>query len=194
MLTLLHDPSPADWITKSPLPWQDLVAFGPDCFEAYARLRFIPDPSSPDAAESDVDTGGPVDFVGQLRELGLLLQQHSGASPEAVYHCLWEGWPLGQEIGSEHESQVVIPGRRYFLFTGSLEETGLWDDSSADRGGTPAAFIWPASRSWCIAFDVDSHWAGVGASSPTIAGILTSSELDVVPADRSQVQPAYLKA
>src|SRR5262245_1538655 len=44
-LTLCEDASAAAWITSSDLPWQQLVAFGPAGFQAYARLRFLPDPA-----------------------------------------------------------------------------------------------------------------------------------------------------
>ena len=53
------------------------------------------------------------------------------------------------------------------------------------------AFIWPADHAWCIANDVDPHWAGVGADGSAIDELLADSRLDVVPADRSQDQPYY---
>ena len=31
----------------SDVPWYQLVAFGPQAFRGYARLRFLPDPTAP---------------------------------------------------------------------------------------------------------------------------------------------------
>jgi hypothetical protein len=50
MMRLLTRPaelSVARWITGSSTPFDQLVTFGPDVFDASARLRFIPDPAAP---------------------------------------------------------------------------------------------------------------------------------------------------
>jgi hypothetical protein len=92
-----------------------------------------------------------------------------------------------------------VPVRAYFLFHGSLSdaviwglptEAGIWDGPEFSQGGTPA-FVWPADRSWCVAADIDPHWAGVGASEPVIKRLIADGRLDAVEADPIAQQPAY---
>ena len=54
------------------------------------------------------------------------------------------------------------------------------------------AFVWPADQSWCIANDVDPHWAGIGADTSAIEDLVADPRLDVVVADPEEVQPYYL--
>ncbi|MPY81037.1 MAG: hypothetical protein GEV04_21920 [Actinophytocola sp.] len=91
--------------------------------------------------------------------------------------------------------KVVIPNRAYFLFRGSLSEFGDW--GAADmwpgqpRSDMPPAFIWPADHAWCVANDVDPHYAGIGAAATAIDDLLSQPGLDVVPADPRAEQPHY---
>ena len=80
-LTFCWDLSAADWITRSDLRWAQLVGFGPAGFDAYARLRFLPDPARPGQSENDVlgqDSG-----TGQLPRLFEVLATHT-ATPETA--------------------------------------------------------------------------------------------------------------
>ena len=61
---------------------------------------------------------------------------------------------------------------------------------SSPKGGTPA-FVWPADRTWCVAADIDPHWAGIGASVPAIKQLIADRRLDAVEADPTEEQPAY---
>jgi hypothetical protein len=92
--------------------------------------------------------------------------------------------------------KVVVPNRAYFLFHGAVSDLGDW--SAADMWpGQPRpqlpdpAFIWPADHAWCVANDVDSHWAGVGAAVSAIDQLLADPRVDVVPADPREDQPSY---
>ena len=49
-----QDISAAAWLTASAASPGCLVTFGPAVFEAYARLRYIPDPDQPGMSEADV--------------------------------------------------------------------------------------------------------------------------------------------
>jgi hypothetical protein len=51
--------------------------------------------------------------------------------------------------------------------------------------------VWPADRTWCVAKDVDPHWAGIGADDDAIEPLLADPALDVVRADPTQPQPRY---
>lgn len=92
--------------------------------------------------------------------------------------------------------KVVVPHRAYWLFRGSWADLGFWD---AARGwpdrvrlhGTEPAFVWPADHAWCLADDVDPHWAGVAGSRQAIDALLADGRLDVVEADPLRPQPAY---
>lgn len=220
-LTPCSDVSAAAWITSSDLPWQQLITFGPSGFEAYARLRFLPDPVYAGQPEIAIDDDAPSEheLLGTTLEV---LRRHTRALDDC-YFCLWDGW--GSDIygggglritnfgdgttrpGPRSEPafppsvlngpKVVIPHRAYFLFHGSLSEFGDWGASAELAPDWPRsrmpdpAFIWPADHAWCIANDVDPHFAGIGADSTAIDQLLAHSGLDIVPADPRMDQPHY---
>jgi hypothetical protein len=68
-LTFCRDLSAADWIVHSDLPWQQLVGFGPAGFDAYARLRFLPDPAHAGQSEHDAEVGRRADQLPRLFEV-----------------------------------------------------------------------------------------------------------------------------
>lgn len=84
------------------------------------------------------------------------------------------------------------PHRRYFLLHGSLTDLDSWDETLGGAGSPPRPdFAWPADHSWCLASDVDPHWAGIGAGHAAIDSLLNDPELDVVPAQPTETQPTY---
>lgn len=174
------DTSPAGWIVNSDLPWYDVVGFGPAGFEAYARLRFMPDPTYQGQRSGDVDAGGPIDEADLVAQACALLIPET-TTPDDCYFCLWDGWPgaIAPEPGG---ARVHLPNRDYHLFRGPATEAGNWGLSRDDHM-PPAAFIWPADHAWCIASDVDPHWAGIGASKHAIKRLTSSPHLDIVEAD-----------
>ena len=92
--------------------------------------------------------------------------------------------------------KVVVPNRAYFLFRGALSEFGDWGAAELwpgqPRQDIPnPAFIWPADHAWCLADDVDPHWAGIGADARAIDDLLADPRLDVVRADPHANQPCY---
>ena len=92
--------------------------------------------------------------------------------------------------------KVVVPHRAYWLFRGPLAEVGSWDGAREWPGQcrldeVEPAFSWPADHAWCVARDVDPHWAGIGGTHSLIAALMTDPRLDLVPADPTQAQPAY---
>ena len=206
------DLSPADWITHSDVPWNQLVTFGPDVFPAYARLRFIPDPTAPGQSENDarVGEGHPTDDE-QLRTLVGALLDHT-ATPNDLYFCLWEGWGLdGGAVYMRGDGtrtveppsfpahvlaapRVEVPHRSYLLFRGALTELGRWGAAERWPGSSATwapAFVWPADRSWCVAKDVDPHWAGIGATEAAVTALVGDPRLDIVRANRHESQPCY---
>ena len=92
--------------------------------------------------------------------------------------------------------KVVAPNRAYFLFHGTLSDFGDWGAAEMWPGQPrldmpDPAFIWPADHAWCVANDVDPHWAGIGADLSAIGELLADPRLDVVPADPREEQPWY---
>jgi hypothetical protein len=125
------------------------------------------------------------------------------AGPEDCYFGLWEGWGFPDAARRWPTFAVPrdaqIPTRSYFLFHGSLSEAeirgtpaqaGIWGRPEFSPGGTPA-FVWASDRTWCVAADIDPHWAGTGASVPTIQRLIADRRLDAVEADPRDEQPAY---
>ena len=180
----------AEWITRSATPFPQLVTFGPAGFEAYARLRFIPDPDRPGQAEADavVPDDHPSDLAQASRALHRLAAFTS--TPEDCYFCVWDGYsdiplPPGLPL-------IDLPHRSYALLRGPLDAVDAWAD---ELGGglpvAPPAYAWPADRRWCLTSDVDPHWAGIGAQRAAVEALLADPELDVVPARPDEDQPAY---
>ncbi|HEY4315862.1 MAG TPA: hypothetical protein VGO19_10200 [Actinomycetes bacterium] len=134
---------------------------------------------SSDALASYVDPGGADASLGQ-----------TGA--QAGYAPLPMGWPSPPQ-----PPKVVVPNRAFWLFHGPLTDIGSWDtaqdwpsDDYRLHGAEPA-FIWPPDHAWCVAHDVDPHWAGIGGTVPLIARLMADPRLDVVPADPAADQPFY---
>ena len=69
-------------------------------------------------------------------------------------------------------------------------DAGIWDRPEFSRGGAPA-FVWSSGRTWCIAADIDPHWAGIGASVPLVELLIGDPRLDAVEADPTAKQPFY---
>jgi hypothetical protein len=187
------DTTGANWLVQSDTPAMQLILFGPVGFAAYARLRFIPDPTGPGQEEADVVLADdhPSDLAQARRALHRLAE--FTATPEDCYFCLWDGYsdmPLPPEV--LNGPLVDIPHRRYALLRGSLDGIDSW---AADFGGgqhvAPPAFVWPADRRWCFASDVDPHWAGIGAEQAAIDALAGDPGLDVVPARPADPQPTY---
>ena len=92
--------------------------------------------------------------------------------------------------------RVQIPHRNYYLFRGPLRDFGDWGTADylpgRPRTDMPnPAFIWPADRSWCLANDVDPHWAGIGASTAAIDELLRAPGINITRANPTEPQPKY---
>ncbi|MEO7262868.1 MAG: hypothetical protein ABI047_16680 [Jatrophihabitantaceae bacterium] len=198
-MVLVHatDTTAAAWLVSSQTPPDQLITFGPAGYEAYARLRYIPDPTSPGQAETDanVPASHPLWAAQARRALNVLADFTD--TPNKCFFCIWEG--TAGDVLSATELQgprVTLPHRRYVLFAGRLKdflEVGdgpLDSDSDSDCGPVPA-FVWPADRRWCFANDVDPHWAGIGADRVAIERLRHTSGLDIVHAMPNERPPAY---
>ncbi|MCI2240433.1 hypothetical protein MO973_45190 [Paenibacillus sp. TRM 82003] len=89
---------------------------------------------------------------------------------------------------------VRLPNRDYYLFAGSTSDLGDWGPALPLRSGGHApdpAFVWPTDHAWCLARDVDPHYAGIGAAPGAIEALVHRSGLDVVLTDLTREQPHY---
>lgn len=185
------DTAAAQWI--SGWSFEELVTFGGSGFEAYARLRFIPDPTTPGQRETDVElpVDRPSDLEQSRRALDLLAQYT--ATADHCYFCIWDGYgdlDLPSSLGVA--TVLHLPDRSYTFMEGPLDALRTWEADLGDRVlSVPPAIIWPADHSWCFLSDVDTHWAGVGASAEAVGELLSDSTLDVVAADPREPQPYY---
>lgn len=192
-LRFCPDTGAADWLVRSGTPAEQLITFGPSGFEAFARLRFIPDPVRAGQSEADADLADdhPSDIEQARRALRLL--EAFTSTPEECYFCLWEGYSDARLPAQVQRGPLVeLPDRRYALLRGSLDDIDAWE---ADLGGgqviAPPAFVWPADHRWCLASDVDPHWAGIGAERAAIDALVDDPRLDVVRASPTDDQPCY---
>ncbi len=184
------DPSDADWIVNSARPWQQLVCFGPEGFEASARLRFLPDPTLEGMREADAEPETDLSEAAQLRVAVSLLARHT-RTPEELCFGWWDGWGTdvaGLPVTALEHSRFHVPNRSYFLLRGSLADFALWSTHTARP---VPAFVWPADQAWCLSNDVDPHWAGIGGTNAALQQLLSEPRLDVTLANPLQAQPTY---
>jgi hypothetical protein len=180
-LTVCTDLSPADWLVRSELAeldWWRLVTVGPDGFERQARLRFIPDPEWEGQSENDLalEDGLPPEHE-VIAVAASVLAGHT-RTPGDCYFARWDGWSTDLDGPT-----FALPHRAYHLLHGTLADLDGW--AGADLwewpgAAYPPAFVWPADRTWCIARDVDPHFAGVGATAAAIDDLRARPGLDVV--------------
>ncbi len=188
MLTPCADESAAAWILSADLPWQQRAAFGPSRFPAYARLRFIPDPRYYGQSAVDIGADGSSDAE-QLQAAVRILRSHT-RTPNDLYFGFWDGsW--GTNFSG---TKVDIPNRSYYLFRGDVSDLSEWDTSGADhapdREEPIPAFIWPADHAWCVANDVDPHWAGIGGASKLFSNSSLTRDWTSYRLFRARISPA----
>ncbi|WP_067860929.1 hypothetical protein [Aeromicrobium erythreum] len=164
---------------------------GPARFEAYARVLQLPDPvydRQPEAELADaVFDGAPSDDELVTRVVEVL-----GGSSDDLFLLLWEGYPYRPALPAT--ARFDLAGlRRYALARGTVEDWARWVHEATEPPGRafPPAFAWPAARAWCIAFDVDAHFAGVGASEEAITRLLDAEGLSTARASRESTPPLY---
>ncbi|WP_432846603.1 hypothetical protein ACQPXB_38600 [Amycolatopsis sp. CA-161197] len=185
----LADTSVAEWLARTGTPDEQLILFGPAGYEAYARLRFIPDPERPGQQEADVRL--PEDHQSDIQQARRALHELSRLTetPDECYFCVWEGY---SDVTPQGETLLALPCRRYWLLRGTVNDLDDWETELGTGGPiAPPAFVWPADRSWCFASDVDPHWAGIGATSQAIERLVDTPGIDVVEARPEERQPLF---
>lgn len=164
---------------------------GPAGFEAYARVLQLPDPAYDRQPEAEVDDDvldrapGDVELVRRIVDV-------LGSSSDDLFLLLWEGYPYRPPLPAT--ARFGLAGlRRYALTRGTIDDWAAWVAGTSEPHGRafPPAFVWPADHAWCVAFDVDAHFAGVGGSEEAITRLLTADGLTTVQAFRESTPPLY---
>lgn len=190
-LQLSDDTAVADWLLPvgASVEEAELTAWlGPAGFEAHARVLQLPDPAYPRQPEDEIDDDAldrmPSDVdlvVGTVTAL-----RASTRTPDELVLLLWSGWPYRPPLPATRRFGLGTV-RDYAVARGSLDDWVRWVADSTDghgRGFAPG-LLWPADRAWCLALDVDAHFAGVGASAEAITALLAVELLDVVASTRT---------
>lgn len=185
------DLSAAAWLSETDASPERLITFGPASFPAYARLRYLPDPDRPGMTEAEAQV--PSDHATDIdvARTGLRALVKYSFSTDSCYVCVWEGCGMFRDPELTRGPLVVLPHRRYVLFTGTINDLENWNDLFESECNSPPAFVWPADHRWCFASDVDPHWAGIGADRGVINQLVADARFDVVPADPGEQQPTY---
>ena len=183
MLKYSGDVTHGDWIVRSDIDPNRLITFGPAGFDAYARLRFLPDPAYVGQEEGDVEVepSAPTKLE-MLVHAADALVAFTG-TPDHGFFCVWESGVTSPTAMPREHARIAVPLRDSFLIEGPLSELSAWFDDLRLEPYDHPSFIWPADRAWCIAADVDPSWAGVGASATAISHLLVVPGLDCVAAD-----------
>lgn len=154
---------------------------GPPGHETYARALELPDPRYPDQPEAEIDEATIDAFLSSdtqiVRKVVEALSDPVDSSQRFTF-LLWDGWGWDPKLPTDN--RVHLGGiRSYTPARGSLAEWREWmaDQHEAYEPG----HVWPDDRAWCVAFDVDAHFAGVGASASAIERLTHLPELTVVP-------------
>ena len=106
------------------------------------------------------------------------------ADPDECRFCLWEGYawqgrqshPIPREVLDG--PRVHLPMRDYVLYRGPIEAAGALAEPAFQ---TPNIW-WAADRSWCVASELDLPWTYVGGSRRLIENLLSSPDLEALPA------------
>jgi hypothetical protein len=184
----LEDLSSADWLLDSDTESLRLITFGPAGFEAYARLRYIPDPYGPGLSEASVMLAD--DHPSDLAQARIALKELAQftVSTAQCFFCVWPGYS-GTDPALTRGPLVELPHREYVLFAGELKEIDHWEETfGGGQACPPPSFVWPSDHRWCFTSDVDPHWAGIAASSEAIAFLTHRTDVDIV-ADSPESRP-----
>jgi len=144
----------------------------------------------------------PLDLA---RTLVSVLGDHT-RTPERCWFAAWEGWgdfrdgsaalhtigaspddtPTALPPGMHREKPTdrptfTLPHRGYYLARGPLA-SALDTVYGATWAYLSASIWWPDDRAWCVATEVDFDWTYVGGTTECIAAILSSPDLEALPA------------
>lgn len=175
---ILH---PADPGSGSSVRWSEVARRTGRTMHAQAQFDRIAIASSSAGSDADAHVDAPMrgDLVpDQLAALCAILRRHTPAS-RLCWYAIWEGW--GQL--DLRAATFDLPHRRYYLFTGPLDDVtrfGHWVTRDWFLPRSPNLF-WPDDRYWCVASEIDFDSTLVAGSADLIDDILRSPDLEAWP-------------
>jgi hypothetical protein len=144
----------------------------------------------------------PLSLAGVLVDV---VGNYTGTS-DRCWFAAWEGWGdfrdgsavLHTLGGSPHDALTTLPpgthrekptenatlklpNRGYYLARGPLA-AAIETVYGITWAYQSASIWWPDDRAWCVATEVDFDWTYVGGSTECIAAILSSPDLEALPA------------
>lgn len=188
------DGGEANWLTDSTsVEFQErtsVVLFGPKGFEAYGRIMALPDPHYAGQRESEIDEQHIDAQIGDVELVRRAIETLRAATstPDDLYFLFWEGWPFDPPMPIAGLVNVANM-RNCVMAQGTARDWDNWIAAGVDHA-YPPAFVWPHDRAWCIAFDVDAHFAGVGGSKQAFT-LLTEGGHPVSRWERDVAPPMY---
>lgn len=180
------------WLEASqdPRSFGRTLTVGPPGFEAYARVLTLPDPAHDGQEEADVADevfdAAPVESDVVVETVELLA---AGSGLDDLRFLMWDGYPYDPALPAVDRIDLMRL-RSCAMATGSLADFRTWTTSGRERH-FPPAFVWPTDRSWCVAYDVDSHFAGVAGTVDGIERVVAESKHPVVRDDRRVIPAMY---
>lgn len=193
-LEMIDEVREAAWLLPAGSGTADAEAtlwWGPAGFAAYARVLELPDPAydrQPEAELADeVLDRAPSDV-----ELLTGVVDVLGSSSGDLRLLLWDGYPYRPALPVT--SRFDLAGlRQYALAAGTVDDWARWVADAPEPHGRafPPAFVWPIDHAWCVAFDVDAHFAGVAGSQEAVSRLLDHDGLETVPATYGSTPPLY---
>lgn len=128
-----------------------------------------------------------------LDQVARALQVLTGftTTPEHAYFCHWTGYDSASGQSQSAGPLLILPDRSYATFEGALEDFSGWSAAIGTTSDLPPAFVWPADRSWCLARDVDAHFASVVGSEAAISALRGDAVLDVALLSPGETPPWY---
>jgi hypothetical protein len=202
---VLHPPRTG---ADEPVRWRDVARANGRSMHALAQFDRIAVPAAGRSSSVlDVDPPRQGDLEPEpLRALSAVLVRHTPAGAPCWF-ALWEGWgelsggtALLSSASMSAAPRVVapapaerqldlggarfeLPGRRYHLFTGPLDEAmrfGSWITADWFEPRSPNLF-WPDDRAWCVATEIDFDSTLVGGPAELVADVLGCGDLEAWP-------------
>lgn len=194
-MTLRFDLAAAEtaWLEagQDPRSFGSTLTVGPPGYAAYARVLSLPDPEHDGQEEADL---ADEVFDAAPSECGVVIDTvellAAGSGLDDLRFLLWDGYPYDPVLPSGDRIDLMRL-RTCAMATGSLVDFRTWTASGTVHH-FPPAFVWPADRSWCVAYDVDSHFAGVAGTVVAVERVVAESKHPVVRDDR-RIVPAFYR-
>lgn len=192
----------------APVRWSEIARRNGRTMHALTQYERIATPAggrTDTEPESDVRAPSTGDLEpDQLAVLCDILRRHTPGL-QRCWYAIWEG-ELHEAVTSvtavaegsiaappapaprewqldTRAATFELPGRRYYLFTGTLEDAtrfGRWSHRNWFEPYSPNLF-WPQDRAWCVASEIDFDSTLVAGPAQLIDDIVDNEDLEAWP-------------